>query len=306
MKKLLLILLCLPMIGFGQKEIPVSSENNYCNSLYINKISQKNIFTILVNSQNQLLAEGELIEISQIKDGVERFINNNGRDFKSSEKPESAFFLIESRGSKTIDYEIIGIINRIYAEINIEINQRKICYVRDSEIGKYKKRFPPPPPPPPPEVIEIVEDEVEIENEIEDTESEVILEIINEEDEDEVFMVVETMPIFPCLDFSFTNTEGLLYTKNYCGNEALMKFVQKNVKYPPIAKEYNITGKVYASFVVGKDGSVTNVKIVRGVDKNLDAEVIRLVKSFPKYKPGIQRGRPVRVMFTIPINFTLN
>jgi TonB family protein len=292
------------MIGFGQEEIPVSSENNYCNYLYINKISQKNIFTILVNSQNQLLAEGELVEISQLKDGAERFINNNGRDFKSSEKAESAFFLIESRGSKTIDYEIIAIINRIYAEINIEINQRKICYVRDSEIGKYRSRsFLPPPPP---EVIKIVEDKVEIENEIEDTESDEDeeIEIINEDDE--VFMVVESMPIFPCLDFSFTNTEGLLYTKNYCGDEALMKFVQKNVKYPSIAKEYNITGKVYASFIVGKDGSVTNVKIVRGVDKNLDAEVIRLVKSFPKYKAGIQRGKAVRVMFTIPINFTLN
>ena len=278
------------MIGFGQEEIPVSSENNYCNYLYINKISQKNIFTILVNSQNQLLAEGELVEISQLKDGAERFINNNGRDFKSSEKAESAFFLIESRGSKTIDYEIIAIINRIYAEINIEINQRKICYVRDSEIGKYRSRsFLPPPPPP--EVIEIVEDEVEIENEIEieDTESDEDEEIeIIEEDDDEFFMVVENMPIFPG------------------GDLGLMKYIQKHVKYPAIAKEYNITGKVYVSFIVDKSGSVTNVKIVRGVDKNLDAEAVRVVKSLPKYKPGKQRGKSVRVMFTIPINFTLN
>jgi protein TonB len=150
---------------------------------------------------------------------------------------------------------------------------------------------PPPPPPPPPEIIEIVEDDVEIEDEIEieDTESDEDEEIeIIEEDDDEFFMVVENMPIFPG------------------GDLGLMKYIQKHVKYPAIAKEYNITGKVYVSFIVDKSGSVTNVKIVRGVDKNLDAEAVRVVKSLPKYKPGKQRGKSVRVMFTIPINFTLN
>jgi protein TonB len=149
----------------------------------------------------------------------------------------------------------------------------------------------PPPPPPPPEVIEIVEDDVEIEDEIEieDTESDEEEEIeYEEEDDEEFFMVVENMPEFPG------------------GDLGLMKYIQKNVKYPAIAKEYNITGKVYVSFIVDKKGSVTNVKIVRGVDKNLDAEAMRVVKSLPKYKPGKQRGKSVRVMFTIPINFTLN
>ena len=150
---------------------------------------------------------------------------------------------------------------------------------------------PPPPPPPPPEVIEIIEDDEEIENEaeVEDTESDEDVEIeIEEEDDDEFFMVVENMPIFPG------------------GDLGLMKYIQKHVKYPAIAKEYNITGKVYVSFIVDKSGKVTNVKIVRGVDKNLDAEAMRVVKSLPKYKPGKQRGKAVRVMFTIPINFTLN
>ena len=147
--------------------------------------------------------------------------------------------------------------------------------------------LPPPPPPPPPQIIEIVDDEVEIENEIEieDTESD---EDVMIEDDEVFFMVVENMPEFPG------------------GDLGLMKFIQKNLKYPPIAKEYNITGKVYISFIVDKSGLVTNVKIVRGVDKNLDAEAMRVVKSLPKYKPGKQRGKSVRVMFTIPINFTLN
>ena len=101
-------------------------------------------------------------------------------------------------------------------------------------------------------------------------------------------MVVENMPEF----------QG--------GDLGLMKFIQENVKYPEKAREYNITGKVFVSFIVDKQGNVTNVKIVRGVDKNLDAEAKRVVSSLPKYKPGKQRGKPVRVMFTIPINFTLN
>tara|TARA_Y100000588_G_C14110596_1_gene862822 strand:+ start:61 stop:714 length:654 start_codon:yes stop_codon:yes gene_type:complete len=150
---------------------------------------------------------------------------------------------------------------------------------------------PPPPPPPPPEVIEIVEDEVEIEEEleIEDTEAdeEMIVEIEEESDED-FFTIVEEMPEFPG------------------GELALMKYITRKIKYPPIAKEYNITGKVYVSFIVDKSGSVGNVKVVRGVDKSLDAEAIRVIKTLPRYKPGKQRGKPVKVQFTVPINFTLN
>ena len=150
---------------------------------------------------------------------------------------------------------------------------------------------PPPPPPPPPEVIEIVLDEEIIENEleVEDTEADedVIIEII-EEEEEEAFMIVEQMPEFPG------------------GELGLVKFIQNNVKYPALAKEYNITGRVYVSFVVDKSGQVTKVKLVRGVDKNLDAEALRVVKSLPKYKPGKQRGKAVRVMYTIPITFSLN
>ena len=170
-------------------------------------------------------------------------------------------------------------------DLNLEDLEEEIIPITKQE------EKPPPPPPPPPEIIEIVEDDIEIEEEIEieDTESDEdeIIEI-EEEDDDEFFMVVENMPEFPG------------------GDLGLMKFIQKNVKYPAIAKEYNITGKVYVSFIVDKTGQVTNVKIVRGVDKNLDAEALRVVKSLPKYKPGKQRGKAVRVMFTIPINFTLN
>ena len=169
--------------------------------------------------------------------------------------------------------------------LNLDDMEEEIIPITRQEVK------PPPPPPPPPEVIEIVEDEVEIEKELEiedtETDEDEIIEM-EEEDDEEFFMVVENMPEFPG------------------GDLGLMKFIQKNVKYPAIAKEYNITGKVYVSFIVDKQGKVTNVKIVRGVDKNLDGEALRVVSALPNYKPGKQRGKPVRVMFTIPINFTLN
>jgi len=183
----------------------------------------------------------------------------------------------EWKSYEKVDYNL--------GQLNLDDLEEEIIPITKQEIK------PPPPPPPPPEVIEIVEDEVELEDEleIEDTESDEDIAIeIEEESDDEFFMVVENMPEFPG------------------GDLGLMKYIQKNVKYPPIAKEYNITGKVYVSFIVDKSGSVTNVKIVRGVDKNLDGEALRVVKSLPKYKPGKQRGKAVRVMFTIPINFTLN
>ena len=183
----------------------------------------------------------------------------------------------EWKSYEKVDYNL--------GQLNLDDLEEEIIPITRQEIT------PPPPPPPPPEVIVIVEDIVEIVDEakIETTESDEMVAIeIEEESDEEFFMVVENMPEFPG------------------GDVGLMKYIQKNVKYPPIAKEYNITGKVYVSFIVDKSGSVTDVKIVRGVDKSLDAEALRVVKSLPKYKPGKQRGKAVRVMFTIPINFTLN
>ena len=180
-----------------------------------------------------------------------------------------------------------------YDKVSYDLGQLNLDDLEEEIIPITEQKIkPPPPPPPPPEVIEIVENDVVIEDELimEDTESDedVMVEFVEEESDDEFFMVVEDMPAFPG------------------GDLGLMKFIQRNVKYPPIAKEYNIEGKVYISFIVDKSGLVTNVKIVRGVDKNLDAEAVRVVKLLPKYKPGKQRGKPVRVMFTIPINFTLS
>ncbi|MGQ7868969.1 energy transducer TonB [Sunxiuqinia sp. sy24] len=158
----------------------------------------------------------------------------------------------------------------------------------------------PPPPPPPPKVVEvlnIVEDDVEIEDELEiqdtDIDEETAIEVapvIQEEEEEEegqVFFIVEDMPEFPG------------------GELALRKFIANAVKYPVIAQENGIQGKVYVNFVVDKDGSITNARIARGVDASLDKEALRVVNSLPKWKPGQQRGKAVRVSYTVPINFVL-
>jgi len=141
-----------------------------------------------------------------------------------------------------------------YDKVNYNLGQLDMGDLEEEIIPITKEEEKPPPPPPPPPPIDeedIVEDEEEIENEfeMEDTESDEDEEIIiEEEEEEEFFMVVENMPEFPG------------------GDLGLMKYIQKNVRYPAIAKEYNITGKVYVSFIVDKTGSVTNVKIVRGVE----------------------------------------
>lgn len=89
------------------------------------------------------------------------------------------------------------------------------------------------------------------------------------------------------------------------GQAAMLKFIVKNIEYPTIAQENRVAGKVYVRFVVNKDGSISDVKSVRGISPELNQEAIRVIKMMPKWKPGTQRGEPVRVTFTLPINFTL-
>lgn len=101
------------------------------------------------------------------------------------------------------------------------------------------------------------------------------------------YQVVEQMPEFPG------------------GERALTKFLGNAVIYPRIATENGIQGKVFVNFVVDRSGSISNVKIIRGVDQSLDQEAMRVVKSMPKWIPGKQNGEAVRVSFTVPINFVL-
>ena len=89
------------------------------------------------------------------------------------------------------------------------------------------------------------------------------------------------------------------------GKIALIEFISKNLKYPENAKKQEITGKVFVSFVVGKNGGVSEIRIARGVNPELDAEAVRVVKSLAKWNPGLKNGEPVNVGFTLPIHFKL-
>ena len=164
---------------------------------------------------------------------------------------------------------------------------------------------PPPPPPPPPEVIQIVEDDVEIEVELEieetDTDEEEIIEIEEEEEEDEVFnfAVVEDKPIFP-------GCEKVAKQERYmCFQQGIMKHIRNNFKYPSIPKEMGISEKIFVQFVIDKTGMITKSVVVRGQDKHLKKEALRLVNSIPKLIAAKQRGKSVPCSFTVPINFRL-
>jgi TonB family protein len=90
------------------------------------------------------------------------------------------------------------------------------------------------------------------------------------------------------------------------GQEAMFNFLVKNLTYPELALERSLQGRVYVQFLVCKDGSVKDIKVLRGIETSLDNEAIRVIKMMPKWKPGTFKGKPVNVMFNLPINFKIN
>ena len=171
----------------------------------------------------------------------------------------------------------------------------------DEEDIVITQRDEPPPPPPPPQqqatVLQVVEDDVDVDMDLDiDAEMDEDAEIedapvVQEEEEDvqeeEIFMFVEETAEFPG------------------GDAARIKYLRDHIKYPEMAKESNIQGTVYLKFVVEKDGSITHIQVLRGIGGGCDEEAVRVIKNMPKWKPAKQRGRPVRLWFSMPIKFTL-
>ena len=121
----------------------------------------------------------------------------------------------------------------------------------------------------------------------EDFEVEIIEEPEEEVVEEQIFTIVEEMPSFPG------------------GEEELFKYLGKSIKYPQMAADAGISGVVYVTFVVDKDGKVKDAKVLRGIGGGCDEEAIRVVKAMPPWKPGKQRGKAVKVQYNLPIRFTL-
>ena len=158
-----------------------------------------------------------------------------------------------------------------------------------------------PPPPPPkiqqPEIIEVpdeeeIEEEIEVDLDVDMTEETVIEEVVfeeapEEEEAEEIFTIVEDQPGFPG------------------GMPAFYQFVSKNMKYPNTARRMGIEGKVFVQFVVDKDGTITEVQAIKGIGAGCDEEAVRVLKSSPKWSPGKQRGKSVKVRMILPITFKL-
>lgn len=217
--------------------------------------------------------------------------------------------------SKKLTFALIGLVVTLfivwrvfeyksYDKQIVDDLQKTVEVIEEEMVEITKQEQPKPQPPAPkPQVtqIEIVDNEEEIEEEIEiDAEvsqDEVLEEYdftppeieIEEEEivEAEIFKVVEEMPEFPG------------------GAAKMMEFIQKNIKYPMMARESDIQGRVFVNFVVEPDGSITNVTVMRGIGGGCDEEALRVVQSMPNWKPGKQRGSAVRCSFTVPIIFKL-
>lgn len=146
------------------------------------------------------------------------------------------------------------------------------------------------------EVLQIAENDADVvESDISSSEDDnkaveikyVPVEVEEEPEEQQIFQVVEEMPEFPG------------------GMAECLKFISKNIKYPTIAQENGIQGRVIIQFVVNQDGSIVDPVVMRTVDPYLDKEALRVIKMMPKWKPGKQRGKAVRVKYTVPVTFKL-
>jgi periplasmic protein TonB len=188
---------------------------------------------------------------------------------------------------------------RQYERPEFDLGTLEMDFIEEEEIPITRQEQPPPPPPPEPsQELVIVDDDVEIDEEFTiDVEANVFTEVqeftpirVEEEEiaEDVIFTVVEDQPSFPG------------------GEEARIRYLQENLRYPQMAREAGIQGTVFVTFVVERDGSVTDVRVIRGIGGGCDEEAIRVVRNMPRWQPGRQRGQPVRVQFNMPIRFVLN
>ncbi len=218
---------------------------------------------------------------------------------------------LENRRGLFLEIGLVVILAAVLVAFNVRkydkevknVSTRTVASEIDADILNTPPEETPPPPPEEPEVVAtdltVVENDAELTNEVglinaddnankaqeEFTRVEVEEEV--EEAEEEIFLVVEEDAEFPG------------------GLEALSKYLSENIKYPQLAKENNIEGRVFVSFVVEKDGRVGNIKILRDIGGGCGAEAVRVVKSMPRWKPGKQRGKPVRSQFNLPVNFSL-
>lgn len=244
--------------------------------------------------------------------------------FEKRNKDYGSYFLRKKYRKYVTISMIIGLLILAgvvaYPLISAYINKTRLIREKEKTVSVemmkvMKEELPPPPPPPPPPdaIVEkvkftapVVVEDTNIETGLmtqddlsakgntevptEDVEIEIKDEkpqVIEQKVEAEIFTVVEEQPGYPG------------------GEEARMKYLKESIRYPEEAKELGIQGRVFVTFVVEVDGSITDVRVLRGIGGGCDEEAVRVVRGMPKWVPGKQRGVPVRVQFNLPIRFTL-
>ncbi len=216
------------------------------------------------------------------------------------ENYRSVFFLVGLVFALAVTYGMFQYKTYNAKVEDIAVNDEGNFEQEDIPITRNDVELPPPPPPQQQvsDVLEIVNDDTKLEDDfnfdVESDEDESIqftdVDLNDDEgdnEDEQIFISVQQMPEFPG------------------GQLALRRYIAEHIQYPVLARENDIEGVVTVQFVVGKKGEVSNVFVIRGVDPLLDSEAVRVVKSLPRFKPGMQQGRPVKVWFTLPIVFKL-
>lgn len=204
--------------------------------------------------------------------------------------------------------------HKTYDEQSFEVITMNVADEIKEDVPVTEQVNTPPPPPPPsaPEIIEIVEDTEDIEETIiesTETSQETVIEapievdeVVVAEEEEEIsvpFAVIENVPIFPGCEDKTSNEE-----KKACFQQKIRQHVAEEFRYPEISLELGIQGRVFVQFAIDNKGYITDIRM-RGPDKNLEKEAHRIVASLPRMTPGMQRGRAVKVPYSIPITFKL-
>jgi protein TonB len=252
--------------------------------------------------------------------------------FTDRNKAYGAYELRKRSGFNTTKALIIGVVSFVFVLslptiINIisgfipkKVEKVKIVPVVLQPPPPVNKTKPPPPPPEPPkpkvDQVKFPPPVVKPDNEVKEQPPTVKeLEVAdpgqkNQKGDPNADIVINT-PVGNGDEKAVTEDENKIFTAveqeptPVGGIQKFYDYLGKNIRYPAVAKENNIQGKVFLTFVVEKDGSITDVKVLRGIGSGCDEEAVRVLRNAPKWKPGIQNGRPVRVQYQVPVSFAL-
>lgn len=258
----------------------------------LNVERQELIFTN-INSAGSVMFNGSVIEPTALRSRLQNYILSNyvkqGKKYylviMQDESISQTHPVFESVAKQHVaavqslrQLQAQSRFSKTFAALN---DEQKQSIIQSLPLRIYVGAPLPPPPPPAPEieVLEVIENEPDREE---------IISVIEEDDDETIYIVVESMPEFPG------------------GQQAMFKFLSEKLRYPIIALQKKLEGRVICQFVVDKDGSVSDVQVVRsGGNAALDKEAVRLLKTMPTWKPGKQRGKLVRVKYTVPVSFKL-